>query len=701
MKNWLNQLNEKQLQAVKHQTGPLFVVAGAGTGKTKTLTSRIAYLIENYNVNPSNILAVTFTNKAAREMKERVIDMVGPAATAVTLSTFHSFCANLLRKEIEKLKKGYNTRFNIIDEDDAKQIVSSIIKRKNLDKKRYKPSVIRYKISSYKHLNRDYFADSQEQELFSEYQQELLTNNLLDFDDLQKLVFELLRDDLEVRQYYRQLYEHILVDEFQDTDYVQYQILKLLVQDKINENLFVVGDPDQSIYSFRGADYDNAKRFKQDFQNTEIILEVNYRSTNNILRLANNLIKHNTDRVFVKDLANEDGKSGHEVVIQSYHNDLAESNTIIQEIDRLVTMYGYQYEDCAILYRSNYVSRTFEDALIKNGIPYKMYGGISFYQRKEIKDILSYIRLIVDTNLDFYFKRIVNVPARGIGDTTINKLAKFAAEQDVALFEAIEDIVLPSKAKTSLLEFYSLINQFKEEFVNVHSLGDIVRKVAVESGYIQMLEDDEHDEGAERIQNIEELISVFSNADGFYEGTLIQKLMQLLDQIALYTDRDKAVKDDAVLLSTFHQVKGLEFKVVFMVALEEDIFPSNYNLEIPEDLEEERRIAYVGITRAKERLYLTCANHRMLRGQIMPQRPSRFIEEAKGRDHARHKKVFAKPKIKIQTSNSLLSLGDKVQHTTFGKGLVVSVEGDKVKIAFEFPHGIKILLADHPSIIKL
>ncbi|VEU83095.1 ATP-dependent helicase [Acholeplasma hippikon] len=695
MTDWLSKLNDQQRKAATHVEGPLFVVAGAGTGKTRTLTTRVAYLIEQAGISPESILAVTFTNKAAREMKERIIDMAGPHAVKTWIYTFHAFGVQVLREFIDRLNQGYKKNFNIIDEDDAKAIIRDLIKSQNLDNKQYKVNDIRNKISDYKYFKEDKFDDYHERNIYQLYQKNLVENNLLDFDDLQVLTHELLLTDEVTRTYYQNKFQYILVDEFQDTDHIQYEIIKLLGMK--HRNVFVVGDPDQSIYGFRGADYNNANKFMKDFGN-QVVLDLNYRSTTHILSYANRLIKRNQNRPFEKDLKSNLG-DGIEPVIWSAQSDFNEANMVANEIKRLVSDYHYNYEDIAILYRNNALSRTFEDTMMKHNIPYVMYGGISFYQRKEIKDVLAYIRVLLNPNLDFYFKRIINVPKRAIGPTSVQKLEAKAKELKISMFEAIDHIDFSGKAKDALHEFKSLILEMSDKLNYMESLEEIVMYVAYHSGYIAMLEEEKDDISEDRIDNIKELKSVFVQGEQFYEGNFVERLQQLLDQIALYSDLDKADDRNAIKLSTFHQVKGLEFKVVFMTVMEDEIFPSPLSTFDPKDLEEERRIAYVGVTRAKERLYLTRSESRLLYGNWMNPSPSRFLKEMRP-----VQEVFTSRKFEsspTQKNTTFLNAGDKVNHIVFGEGIVVGVEDGIATIAFKMPHGIKKLLENHPSIKKI
>ncbi len=698
---WLDKLNPKQKLAATHASGPLFVVAGAGTGKTRTLTTRIAYLIEHLGVAPDSILAVTFTNKAAKEMKERITQMAGPYAMQTWVYTFHAFAVQVLRRDIEHLNMGYTTKFNIIDEDDAKAMVRKIIKDLNLDTKSYKANAIRHKISAFKHLNIDYFDNANERLVLDRYTEALITNNLLDFDDLQILTYKLFDTYQTVLEYYQNKFNYILVDEFQDTDHLQYKMMKLLAGK--HRNLFVVGDPDQSIYAFRGANYDNAKYFLNDFKNEdgskpEIVLDLNYRSTKQILKFANKLITHNINRPFTKSLETDLG-DGFKPFIWSAQSDLNEAQMIANEIQTLITDTNFKYSDIAILYRNNALSRNFEDVFMKYNIPYVLYGGISFYQRREIKDILAYIRLVIDPNLDFYLMRIINTPRRAIGPTTLNKLQAHAKALNCSMFDAIDTLDVTGKTKQSLTDFKVLIEAMKQDFDNFTELGKVVDYVANKSGYLTMLDTDKDEYAEERIEYIKELKNPFVQAENYYEGSFKEKLMQLLDQIALYSDLDRNTTKDAVVLSTFHQVKGLEFKVVFMTVMEEQIFPSSQSFMDMNELEEERRIAYVGVTRAKERLYLTRSEKRLLYGALIYPRASRFLKEMMPDQEVFTRKQTASPKMGGQSN--YLKPGDSVTHQVFGKGVVVSVDRDIATIAFSMPHGIKQLLESHPSIKKV
>jgi len=689
--NWLKTLNESQLKAVVHEGGPLFVVAGAGTGKTKTLTSRISYLISQ-GADPRHILAVTFTNKAAREMKQRVVDMTGPHAMGVWLYTFHAFGLQILRRHIAVLPYGYRPNFTVIDEDDGKKIIQDQIKELGLDIKQYSIKGLKNLISLYKSRRLEGFERTDEEKIYKKYQTYLRENQLVDFDDLLLYTLELLEDYPEIRTKYQTYFEHILVDEFQDTDAIQYKVMKILGE--LHRNVFVVGDPDQSIYAFRGANYENSTLFQKDFHAKMIVLEQNYRSTNQILKAANQLIQYNMNRPASKTLESDLGH-GEAPIYHHAQSDFRESFFVVNEIQRLHQL-GMRYEEMAVLYRNNALSRLFEDAMIKEGIPYIIYGGISFYERREVKDALAYIRVILDPNQDFYFKRIVNVPKRSIGLVSLQKLELRAKELGVSMFESIEYTDLTPAAKHSLLEFKKLIMEMNQDFGDMVDMSQIMPYLMVKTGYVDMLKAEGDEIADDRINNLKELQTVFTRGDIYYEGSFLERLTQQLDQIALYSDIDKDVTDfDHVKLATIHQVKGLEFRVVFMVVMEENIFPSDRALMNPLDMEEERRIAYVGITRAKQKLYFSYADQRMVYGSMRYSYPSRFIQESKVKVDE-PKTIYQAP-----TESHLLKTGDQIEHSVFGRGVVVRIDDDIATIAFSMPHGIKKILESHPSLRKI
>ena len=685
--DYLQSLNQQQFNAVTHDVGPVFVVAGAGSGKTRTLTMRIAYLIEQGH-DPERILAVTFTNKAAREMKERVVNLVGPSGIGVWMYTFHAFGLQILRRHISLLPYGYRPTFSVIDEDDGKKIIKECIKALNLDSKDYSVKTLKGLISRYKTQRLEAFEFNEEEMIYLEYQRRLRDEQLLDFDDLILYTQELLKTNQELREYYQMYFEHILVDEFQDTDVIQYDILHMLgIKHK---HVFVVGDPDQSIYAFRGSFYGNNLKFIQDFKANKVVLDQNYRSTNKILEAANRLINHNKNRPATKNLISELGP-GQEVIYFNAPNDYRETFYVINEISRLQSE-GYPLHEIAVLYRNNALSRIFEDALIKQGIPYIIYGGLSFYERKEIKDALAYVRVVLDPIQSFYLKRIVNTPRRGIGNVSIQKLEAFARQEGLSLYDAIDDAPITGKSKQALLDFKTTIQAMQTKIDEAKRLDEVLSIILDVSGYVNMLKEDQDEASDDRILNLRELVSVFKRSETFYEGSLYQKLSQLLDQIALYTDLDKSQnQEDAVVSSTVHQVKGLEFSAVFMVVMEESIFPSDFSTMMPNEIEEERRVCYVGMTRAKRRLYMSSSRQRMVYGQMKMNFTSRFIKETK--------------RTRLDTpdeemSSSYLSKGDKVIHNIFGEGVVVSMDEDIATIAFPMPHGIKKILESHPGLKK-
>ncbi|VEU79591.1 ATP-dependent helicase [Haploplasma axanthum] len=690
----ISRLNNNQRKAVIHENGPLFVVAGAGTGKTKTLTTRIAYLIEKMNVDPNRILGVTFTNKAAKEIRHRVNDLIYPNQMGAWLYTFHAFGLRVLRENAVNLNLGYKNDFTVIDEDDALAIIRDIIKKQNIDAKKYPPRMIKNFISNEKTFIRN-IDDEVVRDVYDRYKLELIKEQLMDFDDLIVYTNKLFKENLLVRTKYQTLFTHILIDEFQDTDKVQYEIIKLLN----NENTFVVGDPDQSIYAFRGARYENNQLFVKEFGAEVIVLDENYRSTNNILKAANKLIKNNNSRTTDKNLVSSFG-DGVPIVVHLASDDFDEVRTVTNEIINL-TSHKYNYEDIAVLYRNNHLSRLFEHSFMQTQIPYIIYGGISFYERKEVKDILAYLKVVVDTNSNFYLKRIINTPTRGIGNVTINKLEEYANFNNMSMFDAIDYVKFSAKTANSLKEFKNIINELKEKIEETKELVNIIDVLFVGSGYYEFLKEETDDKAKERKENIMELKNVFRQGDWNYEGNNIEKIKQILDELALYTDHDKDNQDlNVVKLATVHQVKGLEFKVVFVVALEDGLFPSDRSYMDPFELEEERRIFYVAITRAKERLYVTNTQRRMVYGQIKNNIPSVFLREIKNDEEKILPKKYSRETINKNTSSDDFKSGDIVVHDSFGKGVVVEVKDDIITIAFNVEYGIKKLLKNHPSIKK-
>lgn len=714
MPDLLSTLNESQREAVVTCQGPVMVMAGAGSGKTRVLTHRIAYLINELGVYPSHILAVTFTNKAAREMKERVASLVEVNTKSMWVSTFHSFCARLLRMEMDYLPP-FNTRFIIIDEDDAQKIIRDILKNLNIDSKEYKPKMLKSLISDEKNGELIKMANPSTQRVYdlvkARYDEYLKHENLLDFDDLIVYSIQLFKENPQILEKYQNKFQYIMVDEFQDTNTVQYQLIHLLALD--HHNIFVVGDQDQSIYSFRGAKIENIDIFRRDFLETKLILlERNYRSTTPILEAANQVISKNQNRI-KKKLFTENADDFKPIYYQSESS----YDEVMFVIDKIKELYlaNYQYKDFAILYRANALSRGFEDALIRYQIPYQIYGALSFFSRKEIKDLIAYLRLICNFDDDFSFKRIVNEPKRKIGPALLDKLGIVAYEKECSLFEATDYVNASGTGFNNLLDFKFKMIEISEQ-IEKTELPKLVSLIMDKTGYYDMLKS-EGSEGEDRLSNLDELKNVLKEADEFYEGTHKEKLEALLSDLALRTDTDtKSDDNNSVKLMTYHQAKGLEFKVVFMVAMEAGIFPS-MNCHTKEEQEEERRICYVGITRAREKLYLTNALSRYLYGQQHSQAPSCFINEI-GMDKMNHinKKYHqmfedtrktdvlarvSKIEEPLMKEATAYSLGDKINHKAFGDGLIIDVKGDIITVAFKVPFGVKKLVSSHPSIRKI
>lgn len=650
----LDGLNDKQAEAVQYVTGPLLILAGAGSGKTRVLTHRVAYLISECNVSPYNILAVTFTNKAAGELKERIADIVGPGSEAVWASTFHSTCVKILRRFIEKLD--FDRNFVIYDRDDQKSLMKDIIKSMNLDPKRYKDKTFLNAISSAKDelIDPDRFLEEAGGDpdyilygkAYKEYQKRLKSNNALDFDDLIFKTVELFRISPETLEYYRRRFRYILVDEYQDTNTAQFELIRLLAEytneyGEIEHNLCVVGDDDQSIYKFRGANIKNILDFEDNYPEAKVIrLEQNYRSTKNILDTANEVIRNNRFRKS-KTLWTDNGQ-GTPVTFTTYPSDRDEAQDIVNTIYSEVREGNAEYRDFAILYRTNAQSRSFEERLVLRNIPYRIIGSINFYQRKEIKDMLAYLRVIAAQSDDISVKRILNIPKRSIGATSIEKLSLYAASNEISLYEAIlratRDPFLSKsmnlgRSLSGLTSFAALIEGFRNQVDKAPSLADFLKDLIETIDYYSFLEDDDSDEKfEERKENIDELINklVQYEAQSEMEGEP-GTLAGFLEEVALVGDIDSYSEEtDMVVLMTIHSAKGLEFNNVFLAGMEENIFPSalSINSDDPEEeIAEERRLCYVGITRAKKNLYLSAATTRMMHGNIAFNAVSRFIRE--------------------------------------------------------------------------
>ena len=686
----LENLNEKQKEAVITTEGPVMVLAGAGSGKTRVLTNRVCNLISNYGIDPQSILAVTFTNKAAQEMKTRISKLLRKNTFDMWIHTFHSFCVRVLRSNIFNLKQ-HTSNFLILDTDDSIKIIKEVLKEKNLDTS-IKPTTFQKEISKYKNF-KDYVSYINHFDLvYKSYEQKLNDNNSLDFDDLLLKTKELFLKFPDILDFYQEKFNYILVDEFQDTNYIQFELITMLARK--HNNIFVVGDQDQSIYSFRGAVVENIDKFLQVYPMTkQILLEENYRSNKQILEIANNVIKNNVRRIDKTLYTNN--TNDFKPIYFECNTSFDETRYVTDKIKDLVSTNQYQFKDITILYRNNYLSRNFEDNFVKENINYQIYGGLSFYQRKEIKDIIYYLRLAVDHTSNFVLKRIINEPKRKIGPSLVQKLEEKAKENNVSMFDAIDLLKENTTGNKNLVEFKNMILEIRDQ-IDELSFSEIVSYVYQVTGYENMLVTDKEEE---RIENIKELFSVFAESAEAYSGTNIEKLEQFLLDLSLKTDADnKNDNKNAVKMMTFHQAKGLEFKVVFMVALEDEIFPGN----LYEDIEEERRICYVGITRAMERLYLTNSTSRFLFGQTNHMTRSRFIKEAKLINNVKPiTRVVIKEEKTEVVSNVSYNVGDKVEHKIFGQGLVVEVKGNILSVAFKVPHGIKKVQANHPSLSKI
>lgn len=642
MENLLKNLNKEQREAVQTVAGPLLILAGAGSGKTKVLTSRIAYLVQN-GVRPKDILAVTFTNKAAKEMKERLGKIIGEnTVKCMWVGTFHGICGRILRENIDNYNfqsgKKLDKNFTIYDETDSNAVIKQAVKKLNLDDKVYAPKLVKSIISNAKNKMQDSYTyatfarDFKSQKIasiYEEYENTLNNNNAIDFDDMLMLTVKLLEQNAEVRGYYYNRFQHILVDEYQDTNLAQYRLVKMLYTNNTEgippeRSLCVVGDVDQSIYSWRGADYTIILNFQKDFKNTKLIkLEQNYRSTANILNVANAIIENNTERVD-KVLYSNKGE-GEKIDYFEAQDEADEANFIVSKIKQNS---GGDYNRYAILYRTNSQSRALEEACMAASVPYRIYGGLKFYDRKEIKDIIAYLRLIYNTDDSQSFRRIVNVPKRAIGETSVKNLQEFADKLDISLFEAAQRIdestEITPRVGAKFKEFSELILKFKDAQKN-YSLQEFVTLVIEKTGYLAELQAQNTPESEADIENLQELV----NVAGEYEPEDMDNILgEFLQQVALVSDTDNLDNiANNVTLMTLHAAKGLEFPVVFLAGCDEGIFPHQRTLNIPSEMEEERRLMYVGVTRAEEKLYLSSAKRRQMWGEYKYYNPSRFIEE--------------------------------------------------------------------------
>lgn len=719
----INTLNDKQREALLATEGPLLILAGAGSGKTKVVTSKIAYLIEELKVPSWKILAITFTNKAAKEMKDRVQKLIDRDISSMWIGTFHSICVRILRRNIERI--GYNGNFTIYDRDDQITVVKEAIGELAIDKDMYKPRSIVNDISNIKgqglspieyiEANKDNFFKENLGKIYELYEKKLRKNNALDFDDLLIKTVDILRSEEDVRDFYRDKFEYIFVDEYQDTNKIQYELIKLIAGK--NPNLTVVGDNDQSIYKWRGADINNILNFHKDFPGAKIVkLEQNYRSTQKILDVANEVIGYNTTRID-KNLwtARDEGKN---VVYREFPHSNEEEYGVINKIIAL-NYKGEEFKDMAILYRTNAQSRGFEEALVRERIPYKIVGGLKFYDRMEVKDVLAYLRVLNNTDDNVSLSRIINRPKRGIGDTSLADLLDYADNKGLSLYDVVTNIDkfedLNLRARKNIKDFGSILKILKERAGNL-SIGKLFEEVLYESGYALDLKNQNTIEAKTRLENIEELHSNIMEYDR--EGV---ELAEYLNTLSLLSDVDKTSEDSGVNLMTMHAAKGLEFGTVFLVGLEEGLFPTSRALESDEEVEEERRLCYVGVTRARNNLFISSSRTRSMYGKLTPAKRSRFIGEMGDkieiiedksrelleiRDYnegntsvTRPKKFFGMDK-KVETSKKSsdgknINVGDKVKHKIFGKGMVVQKKeknGDyEVVISFD-KKGLKRLM---------
>lgn len=735
-------LNPQQAEAVINTEGPMLIMAGAGSGKTKVLTCRVANLLQK-GVRPYRILAITFTNKAAAEMRERVNNMSGPAAKDVWLFTFHAFCARFLRMEIDKLP-GYGGNFAIYDTADSQNLIKQILKEMNLDDKRFQPSGILSRISNAKNDLQDAAAfarqagDFYEQkvaDIYSRYEQKLQLNNALDFDDLLMLSIKLLQENKEVREKYQDRFDYLLVDEYQDTNHAQYLLTKFLAAK--HRNICVVGDADQSIYGWRGADIQNILDFEKDYPDAKVIkLEQNYRSTQIILDAANAVIENNTGRK-PKNLWTEN-KSGADIIYFQAVDERDEARFVIEQLQNLQRTENKKLGDMAILYRTNTQSRIFEEMLIKSGISYNMVGGLKFYERKEIKDIIAYLRVIFNPADSLSLLRIINVPKRGIGDASLAKIQAYAAANNVSLFEAVSNAAaidgLSSRFVSKLDDLAGIIFELMN-LANEAPVEDLIDRVLRDTGYLEELENERTPQAQSRIDNLHELISV---AQEFAASEEENNLENFLAHVALVSDIDDTeLGEDAITLMTLHSSKGLEFPVVFLVGMEEGLFPHARTLMDETEIEEERRLCYVGITRAKEKLFLSSTKMRTIYGNTVTYPPSRFLQEIPARLVKTIKrqerfsalenfkqvseKYSARPQKPASTFNphsfmpqkpaataggtgTRFNTGDRVSHSKWGEGMVVSVkdspDGQEVKVAFAGA-GVRSLLTKYAVLKKL
>ena len=698
--NLVDSLNDRQKEAVVNTDGPMLILAGAGSGKTKVLTTKVAYLIEEKNIDPNNILAITFTNKAAKEMKERIFKLEGNSAFYIQISTFHSFGLKILKENCELL--GYEKNFTILDSDDSLSIIKKIMKELNIDANKYNPKAIKNVISNNKneiidpekyslYVNTDF--DEIALEVYRKYEKSLKINNAVDFDDLLILPLKLFNNNSGVLQKYQEKYKYVFIDEYQDTNEPQY-ILSKMISAKY-KNITVVGDADQAIFTWRGANYKNILNFENDYKDAKVVLlEENYRSTKTILNAANNVIKNNKVRK-EKNLWTQN-EEGSKITYYKAFDEKDESNYVVNEIKKLMEK-GVNPKDICVLYRANAQSRTVEEAFLTSNISYNIVGSYAFYNRKEIKDLIAYLKLIYNNKDDVSLLRVINYPKRGIGNKAIENLAIKSNVLDKSLYEVIDS--------GKELEFKIMIEEIKKEESHL-TLTELIDMVLDKSGMKKSLEDEKSIEADIRLENLEEFKSI-AKAMEINEG--IVSLEELLDKLALVSDvsEQKNDNEDKVTLMTMHAVKGLEYDYVFVVGVEEGLFPHSNSLESNDELEEERRLCYVAITRAKKKLYLINARSRILYGKVSSNVPSRFINEISDEyietiGKKEDSNVF-KPKIdknKMMNEDNDLHPGDMVNHDKYGFGVVVTIDGSIATISFK-RDGLKKLMKNHKSIHKM
>lgn len=725
MRDIFQGLNPRQLEAVTYGEGPLLVLAGAGSGKTRVLTYRVAYLVDQ-GVGPDRILAITFTNKAAEEMKSRLAALLGWRIRNLWVSTFHAACARILRRDAAHL--GYTSHFSVYDDADQQTLIKSCLKELELDDKKYPPRGIAAAISRAKNelLDPDEFYDQAENffqgqvaRVYRIYQKRLRQQNAMDFDDLLVQTVRLFQEHPEVLDYYQDKFMYLLIDEYQDTNQAQYQLSRLLAQAR--RNICAVGDPDQSIYGWRGADITNILAFEEDYPDAKVVLlEENYRSTQNILEAANFLIRQNRERK-EKNLWTRNPR-GDLVTVYPAANEHDEAEFVAQTALEICRTEGRKLADCAVFYRTHAQSRVLEEVLMHLGVPYQIVGGLKFYERKEIKDLVAYLRLIVNPADNLSLSRIINVPRRGIGSVTWARVQAYAAQQGVSIYEVISrpDWLRPLAGRTAVKieEFVTLVEGWRGRYQRL-TVAEVVEAVLAQSGYLRELEAEKTVEAQTRIENLKEFISVAQEFDlkaAQGETAAEPTLEGFLSQVSLTTDLDTMVeRENAITLMTLHAAKGLEFPLVFLIGMEEGVFPHNRALDEPHELEEERRLCYVGMTRAKEKLFLTFACQRTLYGETVYNPPSRFLEEIPrhlvrlmGEEEEHGKQSGGEAGEGVSLGSGLaacpFNAGDRVHHPKFGDGVVLEIGGRKedpeIKVTFA-THGVRNLLLRYAPLKRI